>query len=75
MTKANLHLVPDEYVRKQTMTNAERFYTEELRQKEKEIVNAEERAVARSRSFSLRLWNRPCSMPIPLPVRQRFSPR
>ena len=47
VTKANLHLVPEEYVRKQTMTNAERYYTDELRQKEKEIVNAEERSVAR----------------------------
>ena len=35
VTKANLHLVPEHYIRKQTMTNAERFYTEELRQKEK----------------------------------------
>ena len=47
VTKANLNLVPDEYVRKQTMTNAERYYTDELRQKEKEILNAEERSVAR----------------------------
>ena len=47
VTKANLSLVPEHYVRKQTMTNAERYFTEELRQKEKEIVNAEERSVAR----------------------------
>ena len=53
VTKANLHLVPDEYVRKQTMTNAERFYTEELRQKEKEIVNAEESSVAREQELFL----------------------
>ncbi len=53
VTKANLHLVPDHYVRKQTMTNAERYYTEELRQKEKEIVNAEERAVAKEQTLFL----------------------
>ena len=53
VTKANLHLVPEDYVRKQTMTNAERFYTEELRQKEKEILNAEETAVAREQSLFL----------------------
>jgi DNA mismatch repair protein MutS len=53
VTKANLHLVPDHYVRKQTMTNAERYYTEELRQKEKEIVNAEERAVAKEQELFL----------------------
>ena len=51
VTKANLNLVPDHYVRKQTMTNAERYYTEELRQKEKEIVNAEERAVAKEQAL------------------------
>jgi DNA mismatch repair protein MutS len=51
VTKANLHLVPPHYVRKQTMTNAERYYTEELRQKEKEIVNAEERAVAKEQEL------------------------
>ena len=53
ITKANLHLVPEHYVRKQTMTNAERYYTEELRQKEKEIVNAEERAVAKEQELFL----------------------
>ena len=55
VTKANLHLVPEHYVRKQTMTNAERFYTEELRQKEKEIVNAEERAVAKEQELFLQV--------------------
>lgn len=53
VTKANLHLVPDHYVRKQTMTNAERYFTDELRQKEKEIVNAEERAVAKEQELFL----------------------
>ena len=47
VTKANLSLVPGHYIRKQTMTNAERFTTEDLKTKEKEILNAEERALAR----------------------------
>lgn len=47
ITKSNLHLVPDNYIRKQTMTNAERFYTEDLKQKEKEILHAEEKSIAR----------------------------
>ena len=47
VTKSNLSLVPDNYIRKQTMTNAERYYTEALKQKEKEILNAEEKAIAR----------------------------
>ena len=51
VTKANLSLVPDHYVRKQTMTNAERYYTDELRTKEKEIINAEERAVSKEQEL------------------------
>lgn len=47
VTKSNVHLVPDHYVRKQTMTNAERYYTDDLKEKEKEILNAEEKAIAR----------------------------
>ena len=51
VTKANLHLVPGHYIRKQTMTNAERFYTDELRTKEKEILNAEEQAVSKEQEL------------------------
>ena len=51
VTKANLDLVPEHYVRKQTMTNAERFYTDELRTKEKEILNAEEQTVAKEQEL------------------------
>ncbi|MGA0133465.1 MAG: DNA mismatch repair protein MutS [Opitutales bacterium] len=47
ITKANLALVPADYVRKQTMVNAERFTTEELRAKEKEALRADEQALAR----------------------------
>ena len=47
VTKANLHLVPADYVRKQTTANGERFITEALKQKEKEIFHAEENALAR----------------------------
>ncbi|MCC5839442.1 MAG: DNA mismatch repair protein MutS [Opitutales bacterium] len=47
VTKANLHLVPDDYIRKQTTVNAERFYTPELKEKEREILHADEKAIAR----------------------------
>ncbi|MCC5790324.1 MAG: DNA mismatch repair protein MutS [Opitutales bacterium] len=47
VTKSNLHLVPDDYIRKQTMVNRERFVTEGLKEKEKEILHAEERANSR----------------------------
>ena len=45
VTKANLHLVPDNYIRKQTLTNCERFVTDELKRVENEILGAEERVV------------------------------
>jgi len=43
VTKANIHLVPDDYVRKQTLVNAERYITDELKQLETKILGAEER--------------------------------
>ncbi len=47
VTKSNLNLVPENYMRKQTMVNCERFVTEDLKQKEKEIFHAEEKSKAR----------------------------
>jgi len=47
ITKANLAAVPADYIRKQTMVNAERFTTEELRAKEREVLRADEQALAR----------------------------
>lgn len=44
VTKANLANVPPHYHRKQTMVNAERFITPELKQIEDKILGAEERA-------------------------------
>ncbi len=43
VTKSNLHAVPDDYIRKQTLVNAERFITPELKEVEARILNAEER--------------------------------
>ncbi|MFQ5398059.1 MAG: DNA mismatch repair protein MutS [Anaerolineae bacterium] len=43
VTRANSHLVPDDYIRKQTLTNAERYITPELKEYETLILNAEER--------------------------------
>ncbi len=47
VTKANLHLVPADYIRRQTTVGGERYVTEALKQKEKEIFHAEENALAR----------------------------
>ena len=43
VTKANSASVPEEYIRKQTLTNAERYITPELKEYETLILNAEER--------------------------------
>jgi DNA mismatch repair protein MutS len=43
VTKPNLHLVPADYVRKQTLMNSERFTTEELKEFESKILGAEDR--------------------------------
>ena len=44
VTDANLDSVPDEYERRQTLKNAERYYTPELKEREDEILGAESRA-------------------------------
>jgi len=51
ITKANLHLPPGDYVRKQTTANGERFVTEALKQKEKEIFHAEENSLGREKEL------------------------
>jgi DNA mismatch repair protein MutS len=43
VTKSNLDAVPDTYIRKQTLVNAERYITPELKEYEALILNAEER--------------------------------
>jgi DNA mismatch repair protein MutS len=51
VTKANLHLVPSDYIRKQTTAGGERYLTEALKEKEKEIFHAEENALAREKEL------------------------
>jgi len=43
VSKANLHLAPGDYERKQTLVNAERFTTPELKELESKILDAEEK--------------------------------
>jgi DNA mismatch repair protein MutS len=47
VTKANLHLVPTDYIRRQTTVGGERYVTEDLKLKEKEILHAEENSLSR----------------------------
>ena len=45
VTKSYLDQVPERFVRKQTLTNAERFITEDLKNLENQILGAEEKVV------------------------------
>ncbi|MBI4655572.1 MAG: DNA mismatch repair protein MutS [Elusimicrobia bacterium] len=45
ITKAHLHKVPHYYTRKQTLVNAERFITQELKEIESKVLGAEERII------------------------------
>ena len=46
VSKSNLGLVPDSYIRKQTLTNCERFITQELKDLESTILTAKDRITA-----------------------------
>lgn len=43
VSKANLNLVPESYIRKQTLTGGERFFTPELKEYESVILNTQDR--------------------------------
>src|SRR5271166_3464564 len=45
ISKANLHLAPADYQRKQTLVNAERFTTPELKEYEIKVLDAQEKMV------------------------------
>ena len=45
VSKSNMSQVPDRYIRKQTLTNGERYVTEELKNLENQILGAEEKVV------------------------------
>ncbi|MDE2149701.1 MAG: DNA mismatch repair protein MutS [Gammaproteobacteria bacterium] len=49
VSKANAGRVPADYVRRQTLTGAERYITEELKHFEERVLSARERAAARER--------------------------
>ena len=45
ISKANLHLAPQDYIRKQTLVNAERFITPRLKEFEEKMLTAEEKVL------------------------------
>ena len=58
VSRANLSKVPTEWIRKQTLANAERFVTPELKAQEDRILGAEEKARALERDLLAELRTR-----------------
>ncbi len=57
VSKSYVDQVPEEYIRKQSLVNAERYITPELKEYESQVLNAEERI----RELENRLFNQICS--------------
>ena len=57
VTKANASMVPDSYVRKQTLVNAERYINQELKEFEQTVLGAEERIRDREHDLFMALFN------------------
>jgi DNA mismatch repair protein MutS len=55
VTHAHKDKVPQDWIRKQTLVNAERYITPELKDYEEKILNAEERMIALEQKFFLDL--------------------
>lgn len=55
VTRANLDAVPDDYIRKQTLANSERYFTTELKEYEENILSANERRIAQEYQMFIRL--------------------
>jgi DNA mismatch repair protein MutS len=58
VTKSYLHLTPKSYVRRQTLVNAERFVTKELRQFEEKMLSAADRGKQLEYDLFMRLRER-----------------
>ncbi len=58
VTRANLKHVPEHYIRKQTLANAERYYTPELKEFEAKVLGAEERRTALEYDLFVQLRDR-----------------
>jgi DNA mismatch repair protein MutS len=58
VTRAQQERVPDDYIRKQTLVNAERYVTPEIKELEEQILSAEERQIALEREHFRQLTAR-----------------
>ena len=66
VTRAHQEKVPEEFIRKQTLANAERFVTPELKEREAEVLGAEEKALALERELFEQLRERVAAFSGPL---------
>ncbi len=55
ITQSNLGMIPPDYIRKQTLAGAERFITPGLKEKEAEVLGAEEKLTALERDLFLQV--------------------
>ena len=55
VSKVHVDKVPDYFIRKQTLSNGERYVTEALKNLEQQIINAEEEAVSREKEMFVAL--------------------
>jgi DNA mismatch repair protein MutS len=55
VTRANQERVPADYIRKQTLVNAERYVTPEIKELEEQILSAEERQIHLEQEYFRRL--------------------
>ncbi len=60
ITNSNLSMVPDDYIRKQTLVNAERFVTQELKEQEEKILSAQDEML----DLELKLFVKICAQVI-----------
>ncbi|MCH7589728.1 DNA mismatch repair protein MutS, partial [PVC group bacterium] len=60
VTKTNMDLVPDDYIRKQTLVNAERFITPELKEKEALVLGAQEKIVGLEYDIFMKIRSQVC---------------
>lgn len=58
VTKSYLNLVPDYFIRKQTLANSERYYTEELKNMEAKILGSEEKSLDLEYEIFLEIRNK-----------------
>jgi len=66
VTHAHKDKVPQEWIRKQTLVNAERYITPELKEYEEKIVNAEERMIALEQRYFQELVREAAAYVVPI---------